>query len=152
MLCEARQHRSLKHGFCRRQTHVSCLAGGFFTTEPPGKPVSHLSISSKFCLHVFYLASVGRECQDFGDIKVGCPIEGAQLKSDGCRVRERERVCVCVCVLQGVCLQNHTPVLPVVFPETHRNCEEPLTPLHLGRRGLQRSLAPIPRQKQEGFV
>ena len=20
------------------QTHVSCLAGGFFTTEPPGKP------------------------------------------------------------------------------------------------------------------
>ena len=22
----------------RNQTHVSCLAGGFFTTEPPGKP------------------------------------------------------------------------------------------------------------------
>ena len=24
----------------RDQTHVSCLAGGFFTTEPPGKPRS----------------------------------------------------------------------------------------------------------------
>jgi len=23
----------------RDQTHVSCLAGGFFTTEPPGKPI-----------------------------------------------------------------------------------------------------------------
>ena len=22
----------------RDQTHISCLAGGFFTTEPPGKP------------------------------------------------------------------------------------------------------------------
>ena len=24
----------------RDQTHVPCLAGGFFTTEPPGKPIS----------------------------------------------------------------------------------------------------------------
>ena len=40
------------YSWIRDQTYFSCLAGGFFTTEPPGKPLSHLSISSKFCLHV----------------------------------------------------------------------------------------------------
>ena len=27
----------------RDQTHVSCIAGGFFTTEPPGKPSLHVT-------------------------------------------------------------------------------------------------------------
>ena len=26
----------------RDQTHISCLAGGFFTTEPPGKPMGDI--------------------------------------------------------------------------------------------------------------
>ena len=35
----------------RDQTHVSCIAGEFFTTEPPGKPKTHSSIHRKWlCL------------------------------------------------------------------------------------------------------
>ena len=34
----------------RDQTHVSCIAGGFFTTEPPGKPpIDHLLILINLC-------------------------------------------------------------------------------------------------------
>jgi len=35
----------------RDQTHVSCIAGEFFTTEPPGKPQTHSTIHQKWiCL------------------------------------------------------------------------------------------------------
>ena len=34
----------------RDQTHVSCIAGGFFTDGPPGKPLSILYIVSIVCI------------------------------------------------------------------------------------------------------
>ena len=47
----------------RDQPHISCIAGGFFTTEPPGKPLYVLSFiachkSLTFCLFFFILLSL----------------------------------------------------------------------------------------------
>ena len=41
---------------CREQTHVSCIAGGIFTTEPPGKSQHSLyCFLNKYCLLEFFL-------------------------------------------------------------------------------------------------
>ena len=41
---------------CRDQTHVSCIAGGIFTTEPPGKSQHRLDcFLNKYCLLEFFL-------------------------------------------------------------------------------------------------
>ena len=36
----------------RDQTHVSCLAGGFFTSEPPGKPQFNVSNTKLLIFHL----------------------------------------------------------------------------------------------------
>ena len=36
----------------RDQTHISCLAGGFFTTEPPGKPQFNVSNTKLLIFHL----------------------------------------------------------------------------------------------------
>ena len=46
----------------RGQTHVSCLAGRFFTTEPPGKPLSRIKEESNnhcYAKHVYDFQHVG---------------------------------------------------------------------------------------------
>ena len=35
----------------RDQTQISCIAGGFFTTEPPGKPKTSIQIVKPCCYH-----------------------------------------------------------------------------------------------------
>ena len=43
--------RHVESSSTRDQTHVSCIAGGFFTTEPPGKP--HCGVF--FCINLYLL-------------------------------------------------------------------------------------------------
>ena len=57
---------SFSRGFSwpRDGTHVSCLEGRFFTTEPPGKPYSNRRSQLKelqdiFCLRKIFVASCG---------------------------------------------------------------------------------------------
>ena len=45
----------------RVQTRVSCLAGGFFTTKPPGQ-ARLLDINVNFCLSFHYYYSFGHAC------------------------------------------------------------------------------------------
>ena len=35
----------------RDQTRISCISGGFFTSEPPGKPRQQLSLDTKCMIH-----------------------------------------------------------------------------------------------------
>ena len=43
----------------RDQTHVSCLAGGVFTTEPPGKPLPSGLVGHKVAAQLLKLSLVG---------------------------------------------------------------------------------------------
>ena len=51
----------------RHWTYVSCLAGGFFTTEPPGKPILalfflHLTVESTSSLKPFSSPAIEHYC------------------------------------------------------------------------------------------
>ena len=49
------------------RTHVSCLAGGFFTTEPPRKPIQLNISSNSFMLYLCYNVLLFTYYSDFSD-------------------------------------------------------------------------------------
>ena len=68
----------------RDWTHVSCIAGGFFTTEPPGKPPTHTHTHTHTHPHT-HLEYLG----------------GWTWKIYVC-------VCICLCVYTHLCLWERT--------------------------------------------
>ena len=44
---------SRRFSWPRDKTHISCLAGGFFTTEPPGKPQFNVSSTNLLIVHLW---------------------------------------------------------------------------------------------------
>ena len=74
---QARILEQVTDSFCkgssqsRNQTCTSCLAGGFFTTEPPGKPPEHIYIYIYILFHILFNSDLSQ------DVKYSSPCSAA---------------------------------------------------------------------------
>ena len=83
---------SRRYSWPRNRTHISCSAGGFFTTETPGKPALRLSRHYYRLTDKIYTPSVSNskslfygwtnKCQDWGEALLELPLSQWFLQVD----------------------------------------------------------------------